>query len=332
MRGYLPLLLALSAAILAVGLLFGLVPIAPSEAWQALFGGSRTDPTRLVLLHVRLPRVIVAWVVGSALAVAGCALQGLFRNPLADPSVLGVSAGGALGAQVLLFLTGGPETMHWLPLAACAGALLATLVVLTLVRGAGSCGMELLVLGGVAVGQVAIALSTLIVSIALADYSVAQRLLRWSLGSLDGRTWTHVAWGVLPTLAASSWVLLRARQLDAMMLGEATALSLGVPVAKLRREVVVAVAILSGVTVAIAGVVGFVGLVVPHLARRWVGASHSRVVPLAWWLGGAVVVGADTAARTVIAPAELQLGAVTAIVGAPWFILVLRSRLREAAG
>lgn len=324
------LLAVVTALVLAFGLALGLVPIAPVDAWRALLGKPGTEGTRLVLLQVRLPRVIVAWVVGSALSVAGATLQGVFRNPLADPSVLGVSAGAALAAQVVLFtVTGGALALSLVPLAACGGALLATLVLLAIVSGAENPGIEVLVLGGVALGQVMLAASVLLLSFALADYTVAQRLLRWSLGSLDGRTWMHVVWGVLPTLAGSLWVVMRARQLDAMMLGDATAISLGVPVGKLRRELVIAAALLSGITVAIAGVIGFVGLVIPHLVRRWVGGAHRVLLPLAWWVGGASLVMADTLARTAIAPSELQLGAVTAAVGAPWFIVVLRRRLRE---
>jgi iron complex transport system permease protein len=137
-----------------------------------------------------------------------------------------------------------------------------------------------------------------------------------------------VAW-CLPTLIGSAWVLGRARPLDALMLGDPTAAALGVPVARLRRELVLAVALLSGLTVAVAGVVAFVGLVVPHLVRRWAGAAHRSLVPHAWWAGGTTLVAADTLARVVIAPEELQLGAVTAAVGAPLFIVVLRRRLRE---
>ncbi len=320
---------AVGVLVVLLGLLAGIVQLTPAQAISALLGAPGTDTTRLVLLQVRLPRVMVAWVVGAALSVAGCALQGAFRNPLADPSVLGVSAGAALGAQLLLFMVGGAAAMTWLPLAACGGALLAMFLLLAVVGGTKSGGIEVLVLGGVAIGQVAIAASALLLSLALADYTVAQRLMRWTLGSLDGRTYTHVVWGALPTLIGSLWIGLRARQLDAMMLGDATAIALGVPVAKLRRELVVAVAILSGVTVAVAGMITFVGLVVPHVVRRWVGARHSALLPFSWWIGGATVVAADTIARSVVAPAELQLGAVTAAVGAPWFIAVLRRRLKE---
>lgn len=315
-------------ALIAVALCVGTVPLNPWEALDALRGDPGTAPTRLLLLHVRLPRVLVAWLAGAALSVAGSALQGMFRNPLADPSVLGVSAGAALGAQALLYVGGTGLLVCALPLASCAGALIATLILLGIVGGGHRGGVETLILAGVALGQMAVAASTLLLSFALADYTVAQRLLRWALGSLDGRTWVHVAW-CLPTLVGSGWVWRRARQLDALTLGDTTARSLGVSVTSLRRELVVAVALLSGITVAVAGVVGFVGLVVPHLVRRWAGAAHGALVPRAWWVGGATLVAADCLARVVIAPAELQLGAVTAAVGTPWFVVVFRRHLRE---
>jgi iron complex transport system permease protein len=318
-------------AALGCGLCSGSVPISPRQALGALWGLPGSEAARLVLLDVRLPRVIVAWLVGSALGVAGSALQGVFRNPLADPAVLGVSASAALAAQGVLLLAAGAEASLWLPPAACAGAALATLALLAIVGGARSQGVEMLVLAGIALGQLALAASALLLSLALADYTVAERLLRWSLGSLDGRTWTHVAWGTAPILVGSAWVLARARELDALMMGETTAVALGVAVARLRRELVLAVALLSGTTVAIGGIIGFVGLVVPHAARLWVGAGHRRLLPAVWFVGGACVVAADAVARIAIQPQELQLGVVTGAIGAPCFVLLLKKRLRELA-
>jgi iron complex transport system permease protein len=315
--------------VLACGLCCGLVPISPSRALAALWGAPGSEATRLVLLHVRLPRLIVAWLVGSALSVAGCALQGVFRNPLADPAVLGVSASAALCAQGVLLVAAGAQAALWLPPAACAGAALATVLLLVMVDRDHRGGVETLTLAGIALGQLALAASSLLLSFALADYTVAERLLRWALGSLDGRSWVHVAWGTAPILVGSAWVLGRARQLDALMLGDATAAALGVPVGRLRRELVLAVALLSGITVAIGGVIGFVGLVVPHAMRRCVGAAHRRLVPAVWLAGGASLVVADTIARLAIAPRELQLGVVTGAIGTPCFVLLLNRRLRQ---
>lgn len=284
----------------------------------------------LVLRDVRLPRVLVALIVGAQLGVSGAALQGLFKNPLAEPSVLGVSASAALFAQVTLFLGWAGAVAVSLPLAAIAGALLATLVLLSLVGTAKHGALELLVLGGVAVGQVAVALSALLMSMAVKDFTLAQRLLSWLLGSLDGRTWMHVLWGLGPLVVGTAWLACRAKDLDGMTLGDSTALSLGVEVSRVRREVVMATALLSGTAVAVAGVVSFVGLIVPHLLRRLVGTSHALLLPASALGGGVVVVGADLLARVLVAPGELQIGVVTAALGAPWFALLLRKRLREA--
>jgi iron complex transport system permease protein len=278
---------------------------------------------------VRLPRVLVAFLVGAALGVSGAALQGLFHNPLADPSVLGVSAAAALFAQAAIFFGWANAWPLTVPLAASLGALLATLLLVALVANAGRGAIELLVLGGVALGQVASALSALLVSLAITDFSLAQRMLQWLLGSLDGRTWMHVFWGLGPVLAATAWLTLRARELDCMTLGEVTAASLGVDVQRLRRDTILATALLSGVAVAMGGIVGFVGLMAPHLLRRVVGPGHGMLVPGSGLGGGILVVVSDLLCRTLIAPRELQIGVVTAALGAPWFLVLLRRRVLQ---
>jgi iron complex transport system permease protein len=282
----------------------------------------------LVLLEVRLPRVLVAGLVGAALSVSGAALQGLFRNPLADPAILGVSSSAALCAQVMIF-TGWAATVPLaLPLAASLGALGAMLVLLRLVDVAQGGGVQELILGGVAVGQVAVALSALLLSVALRDYTTAQRLLAWMLGSLDGRTWMHVWWGAGPVLGATCWLLLLSRDLDGLTLGESTAHSLGVNVESLQRQVVIASAVLSGVAVAMGGVISFVGLMIPHLVRRPLGTSHVLLLPGSAVLGALAVICADLISRLLIAPAELQIGVVTAALGAPWFARALGRQIK----
>ncbi len=284
---------------------------------------------KIVLFDVRLPRVLVACLVGVALSVAGGALQGLFRNPLADPSVLGVSSSAALFAQVTIFTGLALTSPLILPIAASLGALLATFVLLRMVKAAEHGALSLLILGGVALGQVAVALSALLVSLALRDFTISQRLMAWMLGSLDGRTWMHVFWGLGPIVVASLWLVKRARELDGMSLGDVTASSLGIDVARIRREVVIAAAVLSGLAVAMAGVIAFVGLIVPHLVRRTGAVEHRPLLVGCALLGATLVILADLASRLVIAPAEMHVGVVTAALGAPWFALLLRTRLRE---
>lgn len=288
------------------------------------------DLWRVLLFEVRMPRALTAFLLGSALGAAGAALQGLFRNPLADPAILGVSSSAALAAQVTLF-AGWALTWPWvLPIAASLGALIATALLLRLVGTARHGALELLILGGVALGQIAVALSALLTSLALRDFTTAQRLIAWMLGSLDGRTWMHVLWGLGPTFVGISWLVYRSRCLDGLSLGEVTAHSLGVDVVPIRREMVAGAAILSGISVAIGGVVSFIGLIAPHWVRRLGARNHAQLIIHSALLGGCLVVLADWLSRVLIAPAEIQIGVLTAALGAPWFALILRARLREA--
>lgn len=324
-------LLACVPVVCGLAISLGSAPL-PADL-EELIGGASDEVfwARVVLLEVRLPRVLVAFLVGSALAVSGAALQGLFRNPLADPSVLGVSASAALGAQAVIFFGWSARHPFFVPLAATLGALGAMLVLLGLVRQSGPAALELLVLGGLALGQVAVAASALLLSLSITDYSLARRMLQWMLGSLDGRTWMHVAWGLGPVAVGVAWLVSQARELDAAALGDVTALSLGVDVRRVRRSVILATSLLSGLAVAMAGIVSFVGLLVPHLLRRAVGARHRVLLPASALGGGILLVIADLLARRTIAPFELQIGVVTAALGAPWFVVLLQQRVREVS-
>jgi iron complex transport system permease protein len=314
-------------AAIAVSTLVGSValPLGPTLGGDADFAWARE-----VLFAVRLPRAISAFLVGAALAASGAVLQGVFRNPLADPTVLGVSGCAALAAQAVIFLGIGARATFSVPLAASLGAALGILALLAVLRRSPGL-LEPVLLGGVALGQLAVAASAWLLALALRDFTIARRLLYWMLGGLDGRTWMHVLWGLGPVLLGVTWVAYRARELDALLLGETTAASLGVDVARLRRELVVVAALLSGAAVAIGGMIGFVGLVVPHLIRALLGGAHRLLVVGATLGGGLFVVVADLLARSLIAPEELQLGAVTAAVGAPWFLWLLRRRYAELA-
>ncbi len=325
-------LVALSALALAVSAGLGASGVSMSRLFESLRGTSSEDAwLRLILVDVRLPRAFVAFLVGAALGVSGCALQGLFRNPLADPSVLGVSASAALASQVVIF-SGLAGALPWVvPVSATCGAAVATLGLVLLVGGLRKGALETLVLGGIALGNVAIALSSLLISLALRDFTIASRLLQWTLGSLDGRSWMHVLWGLGPVLAGTLWLVSRSRELDALLLGDVTATSLGVDVARVRRDVILATALLTGASVAMGGIVSFVGLVVPHLLRRTFGQLHSSLLPASALAGGALVVLADVVARRIIAPEELQIGVLTAALGAPWFVALVHRRLRELA-
>ncbi|HMJ15155.1 MAG TPA: iron ABC transporter permease [Polyangiaceae bacterium] len=319
----------LPLAVLLLALSTGAVPISLELLLRALFGEVDPPWIRTVLFDVRLPRVLVAFLVGAALSVSGCTLQGLFRNPLADPSVLGVSSMAALGAVLTLY-SGLAVRFPWaLPIAACTGALLATVAVSALSQGSTRGHLEQVLLVGAALGNVAVSASTLLLSFSLANFDVARQLLHWLLGGFEGRTWPHVVWGALPVLGGTLFLLTRARALDALLLGEVGAAAVGVDVARLRRELIVTASLLTGITVAVGGVVAFVGLIVPHALRLVLGPLHSRLLPGALLIGGTFVVLCDLIARRAIAPEELRLSVVTASIGAPLFfyLLLRKSRL-----
>jgi iron complex transport system permease protein len=322
-------LLVLGAlASLALGLVLGTVPIPLSGVLGVLVGLPAPHWQEVVVWQVRLPRVLVAWWVGAALAVSGAALQALFRNPLADSSTLGVSSAAALGAVLAMYL-GLAFVVPWaVPISACLGAALAMLVLWALGGRRARGEITTVLLSGLALGQLAIALSSLVVSFALADYRIARRVLGWLLGELDGRTWLHVAWGALPIGVGSVAILREARNLDALLLDEVVAVASGVDAAGVRKRIVLWTSVLTGIAVAIAGTIGFVGLVVPHLLRTVIGSSHRVLLPAALVSGGTLLVLADALARTVIAPEQLQVGIVTAALGAPLFLYLLVRRRR----
>jgi iron complex transport system permease protein len=325
-------LVLLGGLVIAAAASVGAVHVPLADAMRGILHGSRgeADWASLVVLQVRLPRAIVAYLVGGALAVSGAALQGVFRNPLAEPGVLGVSNGAALGAVLAIFSGLASRAPAAVPLAACAGAAAATALLLAVAaRGAGA---GALLLAGVGLANLAAAGTALTISLSLANYDVGRQVLQWLLGGLDARTWSQVAMGTAPVLGALALVIVDARKLDAMLLGDATAVAVGVSVDAVRRRLVTAAAILTGVAVAIGGAIGFVGLIAPHVARRLVGSAHSRLVPACFLGGGAFLVVADVVARTVMAPQELRLGVVTAVVGAPLFmVLLLRQRRAEVS-
>jgi iron complex transport system permease protein len=294
------------------------------------------SPTReggeaLILLQVRLPRLCLGLLVGAALAVSGALMQGLFRNPLADPGLVGVSAGAALAAAATIVLGDallvpwiGPLPFGALPIGAFVGGLLTTLGLYLVATRNGRTSIATMLLAGVAFGALAGAIMGFFSY--LSDDRQLRDLSFWSLGSLSGATWVKVATVaplVLPMLLASPFL---ARGLNALSLGEAEAFHLGVPVQHVKAMAILLVAIAVGASVASAGMIGFVGIVVPHVLRLAAGPDHRFLLPASALLGGALLIGADTVARTVAAPAELPIGILTAAIGAPFFLWLLLRR------
>lgn len=285
----------------------------------------------LIVLQVRLPRLCLGMLVGAGLATSGTLMQGLFRNPLADPGLVGVSAGAALAAAATIVLGDallapliGPLPFGALPIGAFLGGLVTTLGLYLVATRNGRTSIATMLLAGVAFGALAGA------AMGLFSYLSDDRQLRdlsfWSLGSLSGASWLKVATVaplILPMLTASPFL---ARGLNALSLGEAEAFHLGVPVQRVKALAILLVAVSVGASVASAGMIGFVGIVVPHVLRLLAGPDHRFLLPASALLGGALLIGADTVARTVAAPAELPIGILTAAIGAPFFLWLLLRR------
>lgn len=319
--------------------MLGSVPLTPGEVFAAVgravarpLGAidAPADLAETIVVHIRLPRVLAAAVVGAALALAGAALQGVFRNPLADPYLLGAASGAGLAAALVLVL--GTAGAWWasagVGVAAFVGALGTVALVVALARQGTRVPVVSLILAGVVVGSSLSAGTSLVL---LAAREQAAGVLAWLLGSFAFASWGQLAWAVPALLAASVIVLAAARGLDVLQLGDAAAAQLGLPVEPFKVAVVAASTLATAAAVATAGVIGFVGLVVPHAVRLAVGPGHRRLLPLAALWGAIFVVAADVLARTVIAPAEVPVGVVTALAGAPFFLVLLRRHAARGA-
>jgi iron complex transport system permease protein len=314
------LLAVMVVSSLALGLLFGATPTSVIAALQA--PGSSAG---MVLFQLRLPRVLLAFAVGGGLGLTGAALQALVRNPLADPYLLGLSGGAGLGAVLAIALSaGGPWAV---PLAAFAGALGAIALVYRLSVVAGRrLDPRVLLLAGVVVGAFTGALMSAVIT--LAPATQLRNAFLWLLGGFGTSSWQalgiYAAYAVVP----AGLLLFNARQLDLMALGEEPAQYLGADIERVKRIVYFAASLLTAASVAVCGIIGFVGLVVPHAMRRFVGPLHGRLLPAVFFASGAFLVLADALARTVVRPLELPVGVVTALVGVPLFIALLRRSLR----
>jgi iron complex transport system permease protein len=324
------LVVALPLSMLAA-LAAGSVPLSPGGVVRSLLarlglGGPSPLPEmgEVILWSVRLPRVAIAALVGGGLAVVGAALQSLFRNPLADAGLLGVGPGAALGAVLAVNLGLAHERFLALPIAACAGALLALLLVYALAHAAGPPSLSGLLLTGLAVSALAAA-GTSVVLVSMEEFRV-RTILFWLAGGLEGRGYEHAALATASVVPGALLLLLLSRPLDVMALGEEEAASLSLPVHAARLLVFGACALVAGPVTAVAGAVPFVGLIAPHALRALVGPLNRHLLPASFLAGAALVVVADLASRALGARVELPLGSVTAFVGAPYFLLALRGQ------
>lgn len=336
---YLTALLGLSgllviALVLSLGL--GAVPLAPGRVLAALatqtpWSGPVREVDVTIVWDLRLARALLAALIGAGLAAAGAAFQGLFRNPLADPFVVGASGGAALGAT--LAITAG---LSWnlagfgpVPLAAFVGALLAVAVVYAVAEAGGHAPAVALLLAGAALSTL---LSAAVSLLMLLNDRALMEVFAWLMGSLGGRSWPHLQASAPYLLVGLGALWLLARPLDALACGEDTAQSLGLSLPQARGAVVAAASLTTAAAVAAGGIIGFVGLIAPHAARLLFGADHHRLVPASALLGALLLLLADDLARTVLAPVELPVGIVTALLGGPFFLYLLKTRQRELGG
>lgn len=336
MRRYSPIkFISLAGVALVMALLCGLLSgasdITPSKIW-GLFSFKALDMDHQILQLIRLPRVLLAALAGACLASCGAVMQGLFRNPLADPSLIGVSSGASVGASCVIFfggtsVIGSGIGLPAIVVGAFVGGLLATSIVYRLATSVTGTSVATMLLAGIAITALSGAITSLFSF--FADNEMLRRISLWQMGNLDGADWPRaLSMGLL----AIPLILVLPREgqaLNAMLLGESEARHLGVDVETMKRRLILLTALGVGVAVAVSGVVAFVGLIVPHLVRLMIGPDHRYLIPGSAILGAVLLLLADTAARTLMSPAELPTGVITALLGAPFFVgLLLQQRKR----
>jgi len=328
------ILLLTSLLILLMGIAIGVgsISIAPATVWGiiahklSLFDGPTTWSLgrENIVWAVRLPRTILAAIVGATLAIVGAALQSITRNPLADPHLLGVSSGAALGAIIALLHTGLIFGVITVPLFAFLGALLAMFLVLAVANFSVANSAGRLILAGVAVAFILTALGNLFIFIG--DHRASHTVIFWMLGGLGLAQWGQLSFPLITFALGAAYLIYKAKYLNAMTLGDETASTLGVPVQRFRMVVIIVCALLTGSAVAFSGVIGFVGLMIPHIIRLLVGGDYRKILPLSALLGAVFLVAADIIARVIIPPEDMPIGILTGLAGGLAFIVLMRQR------
>lgn len=311
------------AGIISLGV--GAVSLSPAQVLRVLLeprhpAARPADVT--IVWDLRLARVLIAIMVGAGLAGAGAAFQGMFRNPLADPFVVGASGGAALGATLAIVTRDGVGLFGALsvPLSAFAGAILAVLLVTAITTASGATTAMTLLLAGTALSTI---LSAIVSLLLLLNDREVHEIFAWLLGGFAGRSWQHLAFSAPPLFIGLGMLWLFARPLDALTSGEETARSLGLPLGLARGAIIIAASLATAAAVAASGIIGFIGLAAPHIARRFCGASHARLIPASALVGALLLLLADGVARTVVAPVELPVGIITALLGGTFFLWLL---------
>lgn len=324
-------ILTLGFAVMAIVFIFSLTHGAVAVSAQAFFAflaGEADAQTATIIVQLRVPRALLAALVGAVLAASGAVTQGLFRNPLADPSLIGVSAGAAAGASVMIVLLNHYQWSYLglslVSLAAFVGGMIAVVLVYRLATGPSGTSVATMLLAGIAMTFIAGSITSVLEFIA--DNEMLRRISLWRMGGLEAADYTRV--GIMTAVALPIFLVLPRffNPLNALLLGESEARHLGVDIHRVKKILVITVAAGVGTSVALAGSIAFIGLVVPHIVRMLIGPNHRYLLPLSALMGASLLIVADTFARTVIAPTELPVGLVTAIIGAPVFISLLRRR------
>ena len=322
----LPVLTALSLLLLLVMAVAASVG-AVSIPLPSLLSGGLSESQLAVLAAIRLPRLFTAVVVGAALAVSGAAMQALFRNPLADPGLIGISSGAAFTVAVVIVTVGqmsGIAGLYGMSAAAFVGGLLSCLVIFKLAGVAGAFSVTYILLAGIAINALAMAGTGFLIY--LSSDEELRTLIFWTMGSFGGALWPSSIVAATVVIPATLLLIRRAGQLNVLLLGEQQARHLGVDSGRLRRTVIICVALSVGAAVSVSGIIGFVGLVVPHLIRLSIGPDNRLLLPASALSGAMLMLAADTAARTVVAPAEMPVGILTALIGGPFFLWLLTRR------
>lgn len=328
--------LALGLAVtITLAVMIGSVSIPPVRVWQIIL--HHIAPSRFhgdwpvfqdqIVWQIRLPRVLLGGFVGASLAVVGATLQALVRNPLADPHVFGITSGASVGAVVVILFGFTAFGSYSLSAAAFLGALGAMILVFFLAQRSGQLSPVRLLLAGVAISYVLSAVTSyLIFQADTASGGALRAVVFWLLGGLGGARWSYLVLPAIGVAGGTFYLVLQARSLNALLFGDETAMSLGIDANRLRKRLFVLTALLTGVTVAVSGGIGFVGLMMPHAVRFLVGPDHRRVLPVCALLGSIYLIWVDVLARTLVAPAELPIGIITALIGGPFFVWLLRRR------
>jgi iron complex transport system permease protein len=328
----------------AAGLIWALAIVLPAVSLLSMTVGTVSvsvgdlfsadnSQTQTILFDIRLPRILLAICVGAVLSSTGAVMQGLFRNPLADPSLIGVSSGASVGASLMIVAAGGfihsgaLLGLSLVAVGAFAGGFVATLVVYRLATSGIGTSVTTMLLAGIAIAAIAGALNSLLSY--FSDNDMLRQISLWQMGNLSGASWTKVSIMASVALLLMSLFPRDSRALNALLLGESEARHLGVDVQAVKRRLIILTALGVGVCVALAGLVGFVGLIIPHIVRLAIGPDHRWLIPASALAGATLLVIADSLARVVVVPAELPTGILTALLGAPFFFALLLQQRRE---